>query len=356
VRNNFTLSGGEKQTVAIASSCALAPSVLVFDEPSANLDLHAITRLRIALEALKNAGKTVVIAEHRLHYLKGLADRVVLMKAGRIAEVFDAGAFWAMGRERRIAYGIRAFDLEPIPQRPVQAAPRKEILDVRNLSIGYRKGQPLLSDLSFRACGGEVVGIIGKNGQGKTTLARALCGLMKESAGEIRVAGKKETVSARRRKFYLVMQESNYQHFTESVESELRLSDSKKRHYSDAQVDSVLDSLDLTALRGRHPLQVSGGEKQRVAIAVGLMQGAPVVILDEPTSGLDYRNMLRVRDCVERMREAGRLVFIISHDLELLTSVCTRILQVDSGRIRDDYSLDEDGFERLRDFLDREES
>jgi energy-coupling factor transport system ATP-binding protein len=343
-RNIFALSGGEKQKIAVASAYALNPDIFVFDEPSSNLDHDACIELAALMKTLKARGKTIIVAEHRLYYLAELIGRAVYMKGGEILREWTREEFLALPDTAREELGLRAVYVDrlssairaPSAPLPPMSAP---LLTVRGLSAGYRRGKPVLKDAGFAAAPGEIIGIVGKNGQGKSTLARVLCGLHREWGGCVTLSGKPVKTKARAGPFYLVMQESGYQLFTDSVENELRLSKSKKERPSDELVNTVLESLSLTTLRERHPMSLSGGEKQRTAIGTAMSHDAAVLIFDEPTSGLDFGNMRRVVDMLKHLSGKGKAVFVITHDFELLARACTRVIVLDGGKITSDSSL-----------------
>lgn len=348
-KNIFSLSGGEKQLIAIASAYAMGPEIFVFDEPSANLDAFATERLAQLIVRLKAAGKTIIIAEHRLYYLRGIADRVIYMREGGIDADWTGAAFDRLGEAARAAYGLRAFCLDGLTFAEARDTPEgEEDFRVDNLSVRYKRNTPVLSGLSCEVKSGEIVAVIGHNGRGKTTFARCLCGLLREKGGQIRYRGQPLPYKKRRGKIYLVMQDSNYQLFSDSVAGELCLSG--KAGGKEAG-DWALRTLMLDEYRDRHPMTLSGGEKQRLAIAAGLADDAEIMILDEPTSGLDLANMLRVKEIMDLLRAQGKLVFIITHDYEFLLSTCNRVLEIDNGRVAADYPLHRDSLDRLRAFF-----
>lgn len=150
-RSIFKLSGGEKQKIAFASVYALSPEVYVLDEPSANLDAQAIAELSEWLKQLKQQGKTIVIAEHRLYYLKGIADKIIYMEKGGIAA------------EYRTAKGLRAMDLTGITLPAVKAGRNKPVLEIRNLAVSCGNTD-IVTSINMAASRGEVIGVIGGNG------------------------------------------------------------------------------------------------------------------------------------------------------------------------------------------------
>ena len=290
------LSGGQKQAVAIASAFAMEPAVFVLDEPTASLDVPSVKRLAEVVAALKAAGKTVVVSEHRLWWLADVADRVVLMEDGAVAGDWTAADFArAAGRPSRARPACgpgrwrrwkgRAAPLRRAPAGAVSAdapAPEAPRLQAAGLTVAFRRRPPVLDGLDLSLEPGRVLGIVGRNGAGKTTLLRCLAGLTRERAGTVAVDG--APVAARRRPglVHLVMQEPGYQLFADSARAELH-------RESDEAADAMLAAFGLAACAERHPLALSGGERQRLAVAAGLAQGARVLVLDEPTSGLGPR-------------------------------------------------------------------
>ena len=213
---------------------------------------------------------------------------------------------------------------------------------MRGLAAGYTKRSNLLHDISVRAARGEIIGIIGRNGQGKSTFARCVCGLLRERSGEIAWNGAALPAGKRAGKLYLVMQEPGYQLFADSVEGELTLSfRGKTDERRKRRADALLEQLRLDDKKERHPLALSGGEKQRLSIAAAMMQDAEVVFFDEPTSGLDYANMKRVSELFRELSRKGDIAFVITHDYEFLLKTCSRVLWLDRGTIRMDEPVTE---------------
>ncbi|MFZ2818598.1 MAG: ABC transporter ATP-binding protein, partial [Blautia wexlerae] len=202
-RSIFELSGGEKQKVAFASIYAMSPSIYLLDEPSSNLDMDAIEDLRRTLELLKKQGKTILIAEHRIYYLRELVDRIVYMENGAISAVFSPSQFLSIPEEQRHSMGLRALDLSKVQPRAFAENSQKPILEVRNLSLFYKK-KLVLDDLNLSAAPGEIIGIIGHNGAGKSTFSRTLCGLHTNCTGKILWDGKELNAKSRLKHSYMV--------------------------------------------------------------------------------------------------------------------------------------------------------
>lgn len=361
-RDIRALSGGEKQLVAVASVHAMRPEIFVFDEPTAALDVGAMLRLREAIAHLKSAGRTVVVAEHRLWWLSGVADRVVLMRDGRIEADLSAEGFSALPAAERAKKGLRAWDVVEI-EPPLRRASSRgcdadgPALAVRGLSVRYgRCGTFVVDDCDFDAWAGRAVALVGRNGAGKTTFARCLAGLHREAAGEVKVAGRSLSSRARAGRVYLAMQESGYQLFSDTVEGELRLALAARRRsgLDDASFDGEtlieqkLADFGLSELHGRHPLSLSGGQRQRLALAAGALQGAPVMVLDEPTSGLDLSNMQRVAAEIERLKAEGVCLVIITHDFEFACATCDEVAYLEGGRIAQRFDLSSETVSRAR--------
>ncbi|MGN1170134.1 MAG: ABC transporter ATP-binding protein, partial [Lachnospiraceae bacterium] len=353
-RSLFELSSGQKQKVAIASCYCMKPDIYIMDEPSANLDPVAIAELAEVLAALKAQGNTIILIEHRLYYAKDLMDEMIYMENGRITERMSREEALALSGEELRERGLRVFDLEQIRKRKENRTARNtDLLEVRNIAFAYKKKrkldrfafgsnkeetkeETLLADVNFTAHGGEVIGIVGQNGVGKTTLARVLTGLLREKKGDIYLNGRRLDEKERMKNSYFVLQDSDYQLFSESVEREICLGHEREEDIAE-RGGKILEALGLGDYRNTHPAALSRGQKQRLTIAGALVSKAPVQVLDEPTSGLDGASMQEVIGLLKEMRNRGKIVFVISHDYEFLVNGCDRILQVGEGRIKEDY-------------------
>ena len=359
-RSVFGLSSGEMQMVAIASCYAMGPSVYVFDEPSANLDMEAVEALRKALSELKREGKTVVVLEHRLFYLSGLIDRMVVIEGGAVASVYDAAGALSLDDHSLARMGLRSLRLESALRAiPVHdQLPLKHegtAFEVKGLTFSYGSRRSTRSagstphrsrtigPLNFSARSGEVVGVIGENGAGKTTLSRLCCGLEKEDRGTVSVDGRPLSPKERLGRIRLVMQDPDYQLFSDSVLEELSLGGRRDA----GTCERALRGLGLWDMRDAHPATLSRGQKQRLTIACALVDEAAAYFFDEPTSGLDRENMERVASGIRLLARSGGIVFAVSHDCEFLLSACDHILRLRDGLIVDDFALDGSVRERL---------
>ncbi len=325
--NLLELSSGERQFIAIASVCCTDPDIFVFDEPSANLDTEAIERLRKLLYQLKEKGKTIVVSEHRLYYLKGLADRIIIMKDGQIAQELSAGMLEHIGVEGCADLGLRRFYRTEKITEDFSMGSELTGLEIEHLCFQYRYKELLYNDASFFFPRGRVVGVTGKNGCGKTTLLELICGLRKSSSEKFCLDGRSMNAKARTAEFYYVMQDVDYQMFTESVWTEMMLNSEDQSDKERAE--RILRKFGLYEVRDRHPAALSGGQKQRLSIAVACMKNSEVICFDEPTSGLDYMNMKNISAAIRTLANEKRVIIVVSHDDELLENVCDYIIKVD---------------------------
>lgn len=393
-RSIFKLSGGEKQRIAFGTATMLRPPVLVLDEPTSNLDEAATCQLHDMIACMKRRGVTVVIAEHRLAWVRDLTDQYILVKEGRIVHNWTALEFQALNEQQLVDLGLRTLDLSPYhaqvaaktestgtavtydvdpgnrsktgladttsttdshPPTKLDSnsesvpnsgsnlghtnvsltskfdslttkttAPTLPVLQTHNLIIGYNRKHPVrqVGDITLRS--GEITALMGNNGCGKSTLAKTLCGLTKPLAGKILISGQPAARRNLNRDSFLVMQDVNYQLFSDSVRDEVLIG-----AQTPDECEEVLASLGLESLADRHPMSLSGGQKQRVVIASAMLSGKKFVVLDEPTSGLDRRHMERVGALLRRLADRGTCVLVITHDYEFAALNCNKAIRLD---------------------------
>ena len=346
-RNIFELSGGEKQKIAFASVYAMNPQIYLLDEPSSNLDMTSIQELREHLRLIKKQGKTVLIAEHRLYYLTELADRIVYLEKGEIKGIYTSEEFRQLSEHEREQMGLRAVDLQAVfPPQTHSLAPAPA-LELRNVTLHYKK-QTILHDIVLSAGKGEVIGVVGHNGAGKTTFSRTLCGLHKDCDGQFLWESKPIERKERLQRSYMVMQDVNYELFADSVEAECSFG---IRNPDQTLVNATLEELGLSTYREQHPNTLSGGQKQRVAVAVSMICGKDLLVFDEPTSGLDFDSMTQVAGLIRRLSNMGKVIFIVTHDFEFVCRTCSRVLHFDEGEIPDDVLVTMDALPKLRELF-----
>lgn len=361
-RDIFELSGGEKQQIACASCYTADPGVFVLDEPSSNLDKRAIQRLHRMLVKIKAAGKTVVIAEHRLYYLMDVADRFIYMRSGKIERIFTRDEMKALSESDLTVLGLRLTNMQSLAalvrkedaarETPVKSSTQPEsqlvskpALEALDVTCGY--GSTRVLDIERLALPEHsIVALIGDNGSGKSTFAQALAGLI-PSNGSIAVGGAYLTAEERSKRSFMVMQDVNRQLFADSVLEEVMMNTGA----SAADAEEVLARLGILELKDRHPASLSGGQKQRTAIASALCAKKDLLIFDEPTSGLDRRGMERFGSLLRELQTSAALSLVITHDPELIMSCCTHILHIENGRVLAFYPLNKAGIERVSSYF-----
>lgn len=344
-KNLFHISGGEKQRVACGCSMMSEPDLYLFDEPTSNLSPQAIDEFREVYASLRRKGATLVVAEHRLYFLRGLVDRVIIMTDGRIEREMTGDEFLALTDDERSQYGLRDLTAPPEPELPTIVAngnatklpptlvptlapsttsddggsadsvSEPTALEIRNLQFSY--GKKLVLDIpELRLPAGKVIVVAGPNGAGKSTFASVLTGLEK-ARGTISYRGEKLTPKKRLAHSYMVMQDVHRQLFGTTVRGEVTV-DSAASFVDPAQVDGLLAEFDLLHLADRHPMSLSGGQKQRVVIATAKACQKDIVVFDEPSSGLDYQHMVAIAHALRELAAHGKVVLVITHDYELM--------------------------------------
>jgi len=337
----FKMSGGEKQKIACASVSMMGPDIYVLDEPTSNLDLLSIKELAKVIRLWKDQGKTIVIADHRLNYLKGIADKVVLIEKGHIAWEKDADDFYALSDKEAHSYGLRSLgDSTKKNVKEVQRNNKSEILTVKNLDFKYEYGNGIhIKNLKIPM--GSIIGIIGENGAGKSTLIKCICGLLKNS-GSYYISDRRVTSKELLRQSYLVMQDVNHQLFTESVDEEISISIPKENKPRQNEIiETILTDMDLKEYGKIHPMSLSGGQKQRVAVATALASDKKMLFFDEPTSGLDYEHMKEFSQRLKEVRDSGTTPVVITHDTELIKDACDFLILVSEGEVKWSGKCDE---------------
>jgi ABC transporter, ATP-binding protein len=329
-KNIFNLSGGEKQKIAIASIYALNPEIFILDEPSSSLDVKSMKELSLTIKKLKSLGKTIVIAEHRLWYLKDIVDRAIYLENGKIIREYSMDEIENLSEDERMRTGLRHSDYKAIRMFDDYKTSNKEVLlELKNL-IFKRNTRTILSIEDLKFCYGNIIGIVGENGIGKSTLAKIICGLYKENKGKILKDDEKLNIKSRLNESLLIMQEVNCQLFTDSVKDEIVLTSNIKENNV---LDTYLIDMELKIISDRNPHTLSGGQKQRVIILSALLSDKKILFFDEPTSGLDYRNMKIVAKNIKKVKEEDKLVLIISHDVEFLELVCDEVIYFPKTKI-----------------------
>ncbi len=361
-----TLSGGQRQRVAIGAALTSHPRILVLDEPTSALDPGAAEEVLAALQRLvHDLGITVVLAEHRLERVVQYADQVLVVSAGRVSTgapaAMMAGAPVAppvveLGRlagwdplplsvrdARRAAGPLRA-RLQALPaptETPAHApwpTPDEDLeagrIQVRRLAAGYRS-VTVLREVDLAVEPGEVLALMGRNGAGKSTLLATLAGMRAPTAGTIRVGGhdpRELAGHALLSTVGLVPQEPADLLYATTVGRECGDADAMA-HAAVGTAAGILAALAPGIDAGRHPRDLSEGQRLALALAVVLAASPRVLLLDEPTRGLDYGAKRRLVEFLHTVRRAGHTVVLATHDVELVAEVATRVAVIADGEI-----------------------
>ena len=313
-KNIIYISSGERQKIAIGCSLSLEPEIIILDEPSSNLDFHMTKKLKQLIEKLKTKGYTIIIAEHRMYYIQDLIDRVFVINNGKVIEKTISDL------KSNNEVPLRSLDIFNLELENISCKNKELLMEINNIT--YKN---ILSNITTTVYKGDVIGLIGKNGVGKTTLLRLLSNIMKPDKGK--VVGKVIP--------FLVMQDMDYQFFTESVESEMKFGDADNDL---EKINSLLMKLGLTEYKDKIPFELSGGQKQRLLIAISALANVNLLMFDEPTSGLDYVNMTKVSGILKDLSKNSALI-VATHDIEFLYKTCNRVVYLDDKVIKEDFYL-----------------
>ena len=313
------LSGGEQQRIAIAASLAMRPTILILDEPTANLDVEGTAAVADTLGRLhRDRAITVVVIEHRLEPFLGSADRLVWLEGGRVI---------ADDRPGQVLARLEPPPLHTFPQHRAG----DPLVTLHQVTAGYN-GRAVLRDCSLTLREGEVGAVVGPNGSGKSTLARALAGLLRPRQGRVR--WHRPGGSARRVGF--LQQNPLHQLVCPTVEEEICFAPRNLGLERDGAVDDLLSRAGLRHLRGRATQALSVGEQQRTALAATLSTRPRLLILDEPTLGQDRHHLRDLMGLVRDLNEQGQTVLLITHDRELVASCASRVWTMADGRPREE--------------------
>jgi energy-coupling factor transport system ATP-binding protein len=393
-RDPMSLSGGEKQRLAIASVLALRPSLIVLDEPTTDLDPEGRAEVFALIAKLRAQGLSLIVIEHESEELRA-ADRIVVLREGEIAA--NGPPFEVFARtELLTACGVRppglghALELLGIDAQPksveqaydaiARAYPRvvgtvhenvarsrpheqpasvdavtasSAFIGIENVSFSYAGGPRVLDSIELEVGAGEFVAIVGQNGSGKTTLAKQIVGLLQPAAGRVTIDGKDRAQmrpSETARAVAYVFQNPDHQIFAATVEDEVAfgprnfgLADDEVRR----RCDEALEAVGLQSERQSDPFLLSKGERQRLAVASVLVLRPRMLILDEPTTGLDHREQLRMMALVRDLNRAGIAIVIITHTPWLVAEYARRVVllrkgaKIFDGGVREFFMQDE---------------
>jgi energy-coupling factor transport system ATP-binding protein len=360
-RDPATLSGGQKQLLALAAVLALNPELLVLDEPTSDLDPLRVEELLAALNRLSRVqGLTLVLLGDDLR-LARIASRLVLLHRGKVAADGPPEAvlrqvetlrrlglrppglpalFHDLGQEelpltldealtqaRRLGWGMR-----PAPPMPGEAsAPGTrsfQLLALREVSFAYPGGPPIFHNLSLTFHQGEITAILGPNGSGKTTLLKLLRGLLRPSTGEV--------WAAEGLRLGFIFQNPDYQLFSEQVREEVAFGLQRQgfdQKEVDRRVESALRQVHLWERADEDPFSLTKGQRQRLAVATVLALAPQIIILDEPTTGLDQREQEDMLNLIQELNAQGHTIIMVTHSMWAATTYARRLVVLYEGRV-----------------------
>ena len=374
-RQPATLSGGQKQLLAIASILSLEPRVLCFDEPTTDLDPTNKRRIfNLTRQLFEKHKQTLIVVEHETEEAVA-ADRIVLMREGQVvadgpareilrrshlledcrvmplqlAELFDklgAHELPLSLEEAKRLWKTSSLQLKPECRELLEEADSEKarsygppVIEVDDVHFSYEGGIDALRGVSLQVREGEFVAILGQNGSGKTSLAKHLNGLLKPARGEVRIGGSNtRSMSAADlgRNVGYVFQNPDHQIFEERIVDEVLFGPKKlgiERERAQQQAREALETVGLWERRSEDPFTLTKGMRQKVAVASILATRPRAIVMDEPTTGLDYGELKQMMSLVKGLNEAGHTIVVITHCMWIAAQYAHRIILMKEGGI-----------------------
>ena len=335
------LSGGQKQKIAIASVLVTKPSVLLLDEPTANLDPESRKQIfQLIVKIAREENLTVVIVEHNINEIMDEVDRfIALDKDGNIVLDCDGGS------PEELEWREKNQHTPEIPERE-EANISEPVMQIRDLSFAYpvpgkkhEKGKQILSNLNLDIYKQDFLAIVGENGVGKSTLMKLLFKVNQPDSGDIKVFGKTLKQYSTKELYHqmgLVFQNPENQFITNTVYDEMmfslkrvKISDEEKNQ----RVQSMLEQFHLEHAKEKSPFVLSQGQKRRLSVASMLLTNQRVLFLDEPTYGQDFENRQELMKDMEDLIRQGITIVMITHDLSLVKQYATRVVEIVNGTV-----------------------
>jgi energy-coupling factor transport system ATP-binding protein len=355
-RETFSLSGGEKQKVALAGILAMRPRLLLLDEPLASLDPASAQETLALVRRLADEGLAVLLVEHRVEDVLSIhPERVMFMEEGYVRYLGPSQGLYQVVNYRTIKMPARviieraALDAPPVSQEqevkraqpPKDTAPQPPLVQFEQVSFAYQPGSGVLHGIDLEICTGDVIAVLGPNGAGKTTLVKHAIGLLKPKNGRVLVQGRdtrQTSVAQIANTLGYVFQSPSHMLFAPTVREELSFGPKNLGHSPDTIEKEVMRAIEIVNLSGREqdaPLALSFGQQKRVTIASVLAMQSRILVMDEPTAGQDYQNYMEFMDAILKLPHFDAILFI-THDIDLAVIYANRVLLVNGGRIAAD--------------------
>jgi energy-coupling factor transport system ATP-binding protein len=348
-RDTFTLSGGEKQKVALAGVVAMRPSILLLDEPLASLDPASAWDSLNTIRLLANQGMTVLMVEHRVEdVLRIQPERVMFLSDGEVRYLGNLSGLSKVVNYREVK--LPAEDIverakeDPAPAKltllpsALDASPKTDALvKFENVAFGYDE-QEVLHGINLEIKRGDIIAVLGPNGAGKTTFVKHAIGLLKPKSGRVFVNGqdtRQLSVAEIARTLGYVFQSPSHMLFAPTVREELSFGPQNLRHPKEDIEQEVKEALRIVNLSDKEqdpPLALSFGQQKRVSIAAILAMRSRILVMDEPTAGQDYQNYMNFMDSILQMPGFEAILFI-THDVDLAVIFANRVLIINDGQL-----------------------
>jgi len=348
-RDTFTLSGGEKQKVALAGVVAMQPSILLLDEPLASLDPASAWDSLNTIRLLANQGMTVLMVEHRVEdVLRIQPERVMFMSDGEIRYLGNLSGLSKVVNYREVK--LPAEDIverakeDPAPVKlkllPSASDPgpgTDALVKFEDVAFGYDEHE-VLHGINLEIRRGDIIAVLGPNAAGKTTFVKHAIGLLKPKSGRVFVNGqdtRQLSVAEIARTLGYVFQSPSHMLFAPTVREELSFGPQNLKHSREEIEQEVKDALRIVNLSDKEqdpPLALSFGQQKRVSIAAILAMRSRILVMDEPTAGQDYQNYMNFMDSILQLPGFEAVLFI-THDVDLAVIFANRVLIINDGQL-----------------------
>ncbi|WP_455544045.1 ABC transporter ATP-binding protein [Intestinibacter sp.] len=338
VRN---LSGGNKQIVNIASLLLMYPKILILDEPTSQIDpIHYDDIVNLVLKLNRENNMTTIITEHRYDTIFFQVDKIIFVNNGEILLCDTPENFVNRVREENIEE-IKPFlnqicKTDGIQKRVVNDEVNKTVLEAKNISFSYDNTILNLNNINFECCEREIVSIVGSNGCGKTTFLKLLSGVLYPLAGNIKIYNKKyKKIKDDLWKYIGYVPQNVSEFFTfDNIREEFKFLEKKLGNEFDYELyEKLKQEYNLERFLDKHPVDVSGGEKQLIIIILQVLKKSKVLILDEPTKGLDPILKKRLGETLKEIKDLGTSIVLVSHDIEFIYDYCDKCCMMFNHKI-----------------------